>query len=90
VYFTRVWALAKLSLSFASMWLTLAYLPSKASEDLCGYGLLCFWWAAGPLWRKRCFGPGQQLEPELYEAVPTWLWRAGAALVLAAGALYLV
>jgi len=86
--FTRGWALVKLAISVTSMWLTLVYLKAKPSEYLCFYGLLCFWWAAGPLWRKRCFGPGQQLEPELYEAVTAWLWRAGTVLVLAAGALY--
>jgi hypothetical protein len=90
VYFSRAWAVVKVVISVASMWFTMAYLRAKLSEDLCAYGVLCFWWAAGPLWRKRCFGPGQQLEPELYEAVVKWLWRAGTLLVLVGGAAYVI
>ncbi|MGH9107785.1 MAG: hypothetical protein ACRDZX_18525 [Acidimicrobiales bacterium] len=87
--FTRLWALAKMAISGWSAWWVTSYLHAGLGGTVCAWGAVCFWWAAGPHWRKRCFGPGQQLEPELYEELSRWLYRAGAVLVLSGGALAL-
>ncbi len=79
-----------MAISAASTWFTMSSVHASPAEMLCAYGAVCFYWAVGPHWRKRCFGPGQQLEPELYEAVAAFLWRAGAVLVLGGGAIYLL
>jgi hypothetical protein len=89
-WFTRCWAFAKVALSALSTWLTMGAAHTGLGTTVCAYGVVCFWWALGPHWRKRCFGPGQQLEPDLYEELSRWLMRAGTALVLVGGALYLV
>jgi hypothetical protein len=88
VYFTRVWAVVKISISAASTWWTMHDLHAHLGAMVSAYGLICFYWAVGPHWRKRFFGPGQQLEPELYEDVVGWLWRAGTVLVLCGGVMY--
>jgi len=41
----------------------------------------------GAHWRRRFFGPGQLMEPELYEEIGHWLYRIGSVLVLVGGAL---
>lgn len=89
VRWARAWAAVKMTISAVSFWFTMEYLHAGWGEMMAGYGVLCFWWAVGPHWRKRCFGPGQQLEPELYELVAKWLWRIGSVLVLCGAALYL-
>ncbi|HTW07275.1 MAG TPA: hypothetical protein VME46_07185 [Acidimicrobiales bacterium] len=86
--FARAWAVVKMSISAVSTWLTMASIKASAGEMVVAYGVVCFWWAVGPHWRKRCFGPGQQMEPELYEVVAAWCWRVGVVLVLAGGLLY--
>jgi hypothetical protein len=86
--FTRAWAMVKMSISAVSTWLTMSSLHAKSGEVVSAYGVACFWWAIGPHWRKRCFGPGQQLEPELYEVVAKWCWRLGTVLVLVGGVIY--
>jgi hypothetical protein len=90
IAFTRVWAVVKMSISAASTWFTMSAIHAKLGETISGYGVACFWWAIGPHWRKRCFGPGQQLEPELYEVVAKWCWRIGTVLVLTGAAVYLL
>jgi hypothetical protein len=86
--FTRAWAAVKMSISAASTWLTMSSLHAKSGEWVCAYGVACFWWAIGPHWRKRCFGPGQKLEPELYEGVARWCWGVGTVLVLGGSVIY--
>lgn len=76
-----------MSISAVSTWLTMSWIHASAGETVCAYGVVCFWWAIGPMWRKRAFGPGQQVEPELYEGIARWLWRVGTVLVLCGGAL---
>ena len=90
VRFTRVWAFVKMSISAASTWWTMSYLHAGLGAMISAYGAVCFWWAFGPHWRKRCFGPGQQLEPELYETVARVLWWAGTVLILVGGALFVI
>jgi hypothetical protein len=86
--FTRAWAVVKMSISAASTWLTMSSLHAKSGEWVSAYGVACFWWAIGPHWRKRCFGPGQKLEPELYEGVAKWCWGIGTVLVLGGAVIY--
>ncbi len=70
-----------------SAWWAMGYLHARLGETLCGYGAVCLFSAVGARWRKRYFGPGQQLEPELYEFISGWLYRAGVVLVLVGGVL---
>jgi hypothetical protein len=74
-------------LAWSVQW-TMAYLHAGTGEVVCGYGAACLFAGFGARWRRRFFGPGQLLEPELYEQVGTWLYRAGAAAVLAGGTIY--
>jgi len=90
VKFTRAWAVVKMAISAVSTWLSMSSLHAKLGETVCGYGVVCFWWAIGPHWRKRCFGPGQKLEPDLYEGIASWCWRIGTVLVLVGGGIYLL
>jgi hypothetical protein len=90
IAFTRVWAVVKMSISAVSTWLTMSSIHAKVGETISAYGVACFWWAIGPHWRKRCFGPGQQLEPGLYEVVAKWCWRIGTVLVVGGAGIYLL
>lgn len=54
---------------------------------MCGYGAVCLFAGVGAHWRRRFFGPGQLMEPELYEEIGHWLYRIGSILVLVGGAL---
>lgn len=87
VYFTRAWALAKMGLIAYSSWWAMGYLHFHRGAEISGYGVVCLFSGVGAHWRKRYFGPGQQLEPELYEVVAQWLYRAGTVLVLVGGAI---
>lgn len=88
-YFTRAWAAVKISVLFASTWWTMESLRFKLGETICGYGaVLLFSAFQASTWRKRYFGPGQQLEPELYEVVVQWFYGAGIVLVLLGGAVF--
>ena len=83
----RLWALAKMA---AMVWATewaLGDLHEKLAPGLCAYGAVCLFAGFGARWRRRFFGPGQLLEPEFYEVIGLWLYRAGVALVIAGGAL---
>ena|GEM_PF-2247364 len=90
VALTRLWALVKMALLAWSVQWAMSYLHAGAGEALCGYGAACLFAGFGARWRRRFFGPGQVLEPEFYDEVATWLYRAGTVAVLAGGALYAV
>ena len=77
------------SLGYTTWW-AMGYIHAGAGEAICGYGAVCLFAGFGARWRRRFFGPGQVLEPELYEQLGSWLYRAGAVGVLVGGALYFV
>jgi hypothetical protein len=83
---TRAWALAKMAALAYTTWWAMGYLHAHLGARLCGYGVACLFSAVGARWRRRYFGPGQLLEPELYEAMGRWLYRVGAALVVVGAA----
>jgi hypothetical protein len=66
----------------------MSYLHAGTGASVCGYGAACLFAGVGARWRRRFFGPGQLLEPELYEELGTWLYRVGACAVLVGGAMY--
>jgi hypothetical protein len=74
------------SLTYSTWW-ALGYIHANAGAQVCGYGAICLFAGVGARWRRRFFGPGQLIEPELYEDIGQWLYRIGTALVLAGGAL---
>lgn len=86
VTLTRLWALLKgVSLAYTTWW-AMGYLHAGVGTKLSAYGAVCFFAGFGARWRRRFFGPGQLIEPELYEEVGRWLYRFGVALVLVGGA----
>lgn len=87
---TRCYAVLKMaSFSYSSWWL-IGMAKANLGTTVCCYGMACFMVGAGGRWRRRWFGPGQLLEPELYEGIGTWAFRIGSVVVLAGGALWLV
>lgn len=89
VLFSRLWALVKMASLAYTTWWAMGYLHARLGEALTGYGAVCLFAGFGARWRRRFFGPGQLLEPELYEELGRWLYRAGAVGVLAGGAVFL-
>jgi hypothetical protein len=89
VVLTRLWAFIKMAILAYTTWWAMGYLHAGAGEAICGYGAVCLFAGFGARWRRRFFGPGQLLEPELYEQLGLWLYRAGAVAVLAGGGLYI-
>ncbi|HMK96069.1 MAG TPA: hypothetical protein VK425_00900 [Acidimicrobiales bacterium] len=83
----RLWALAKMAAMVWTAEWALGELHEKLAPGLCAYGAVCLFAGFGARWRRRFFGPGQLLEPEFYEVIGLWLYRAGVALVIAGGAL---
>jgi hypothetical protein len=77
------------SLAYTTWW-AMGYIHAGAGEAICAYGAVCLFAGFGARWRRRFFGPGQVLEPELYEQLGSWLYRAGVVGVLVGGALYFV
>jgi hypothetical protein len=92
---TRLWAFLKIvSLAYTIWWL-LGYAHARTGTRLCIYGFMCLLVGmVGHLpslhWPLRFFGPGQKLEPELYEYVGKWFYRLGVVLVVCGGVLALV
>ena len=86
---TRLWAVVKMASLAYTTWWAMGYLHAGTGEALSGYGAVCLFAGFGARWRRRFFGPGQLLEPELYEQVGLWLYRAGTMAVLAGGAVYI-
>ena len=87
-YFTRLWALLKMASFFYSTWWVLGMGHPTPAIKACALGGACYFVAVGGRWRKRWFGPGQLLEPDLYELVGRCAALAGTVAVLASGAFY--
>ena len=90
VVFTRLWAFIKMASLGYTTWWTMGYIHARIGEAICGYGAVCLFAGFGARWRRRFFGPGQLLEPELYEEVGIWFYRVGVLGVLVGGAIYFV
>ena len=67
-------------------WWAMGYVHAGAGTTVSAYGAVCLFAGFGARWRKRFFGPGQLIEPELYEEIGRWLYRLGVVLVLIGGA----
>ena len=87
---TRLWALVKMASLAYTTWWALGYVHAHMGTEVCAFGGVCLFAGVGARWRKRFFGPGQLMEPELYEDIGRWLYRIGTVLVLAGGALVVV
>jgi hypothetical protein len=84
---TRLWAVIKMASLAYTTWWALGYIHARMGAEVCAYGGVCLFAGIGGRWRRRFFGPGQLMEPELYEEIGHWLYRIGTVLVLAGGAL---
>lgn len=84
---TRVWALVKMASLAYTTWWAMGAIHAHTGETIAGFGAACLFSAVGARWRRRYFGPGQLLEPELYEALGIWLYRVGTVLVIGGAAL---
>ncbi len=86
LYVTRLWALVKVgSMAYTTAW-AMSFAHAGAGAEISAYGAVCLFAGFGARWRKRFFGAGQIIEPELYEELGRYLYRAGVALVLVGGA----
>jgi hypothetical protein len=83
---TRLWALLKVASMAYTTWWAMGYVHAGVGTTVSAYGAVCLFAGFGARWRKRFFGPGQLIEPELYEEIGRWLYRLGVALVLIGGA----
>jgi hypothetical protein len=86
VALTRLWALLKVASMAYTTWWAMGYVHAGLGTTLSAYGAVSLFAGFGARWRKRFFGPGQLVEPELYEEVGHWFYRLGVALVLIGGA----
>ncbi len=86
IWLTRLWALVKVASLVYTTWWAMGYLHAGLGTKLSAYGAVSLFAGFGARWRKRFFGPGQLIEPDLYEEVGRWLYRLGVALVLVGGA----
>jgi hypothetical protein len=86
VYLLRLWALVKMASLAYSTWWVMGSLHASPAATASAYGGVCLFAGFGARWRKRFFGPGQIVEPELYEEVGRWMYRIGIVLVLIGGA----
>jgi hypothetical protein len=87
----RLWALAKMASLTYTTWWALGYLHEKLGTQICAYGAVCLYVSVRSRWsgrRFRLFGPGMSIEPELYEELGRWFYRAGVVLVLCGGAVF--
>jgi hypothetical protein len=82
---TRLWAVLKVASLAYTTWWAMGYLRASLGTSLSAYGAVSLFAGFGARWRKRFFGPGQLIEPELYEEAGRWLYRLGVALVLIGG-----
>ncbi|HET9059937.1 MAG TPA: hypothetical protein VFN61_08450 [Acidimicrobiales bacterium] len=90
IWLTRVWALVKMASLGASTWWAMSSIHAHLGALICAYGAVALFSGVGARWRKRYFGPGQLIEPELYEALGSLLYRVGTALVLVGGVIAMV
>ena len=82
---TRLWALVKVASMAYTTWWAMGYVHAGLGTTVSAYGAVCLFAGFGARWRKRFFGPGQLIEPEVYEEIGRWLYRLGVALVLIGG-----
>ena len=85
VQLTRLWALAKVASMAYTTWWAMGYVHAGLGTIVSAYGAVCLFAGFGARWRKRFFGPGQLIEPEVYEEIGRWFYRLGVALVLVGG-----
>jgi hypothetical protein len=79
------------SLTYTTWW-ALGYLHEKLGTQICAYGAMCLYVSVRSRWsgrRFRLFGPGMSIEPQLYEELGRWAYRAGVVLVLCGGVVFL-
>ena len=86
---TRTWAALKMAGYIYTTWWLVGLAKAPMATDLCAYGVASFMAGLGARWRRRWFGPGQLLEPELYEEIGRWFYRLGVVLVLAGAGVYI-
>jgi hypothetical protein len=86
IYSMRLWALAKMASLAYTTWWAMEYVHASPGATASAYGAVCLFAGFGARWRKRFFGPGQIIEPELYEEIGRWMYRLGVVLVLTGGA----
>ncbi len=84
---TRAWTVTKMTVLIVSTLWSMSALHTHLGANLAALGAVCAFSGVGARWRRRYFGPGQLLEPELYELVGYWLYRVGAVLILVGGTL---
>ncbi|HXW77872.1 MAG TPA: hypothetical protein VEJ84_00155 [Acidimicrobiales bacterium] len=82
----RLWALVKMASLAYSTWWIMGSVHASPGATASAYGAVCLFAGFGARWRKRFFGPGQLVEPELYEEIGRWMYRLGVVLVLIGGA----
>ncbi|MGC8626410.1 MAG: hypothetical protein ACP5VR_02450 [Acidimicrobiales bacterium] len=87
--FAHLWAIAKMGVMVYSTEWAMSFVHANLAGQVSAYGAMCLFAGFGARWRRRFFGPGQLLEPELYEDLGRWLYRLGTVLVLCGGALAL-
>ena len=88
----RLWALVKMASLTYSTWWAVGYLHEDLGTQICAYGAMCLYVSVRSHWsgrRFRVFGPGMSIEPEFYEELGRWAYRAGVVLVLCGGAVFL-
>jgi hypothetical protein len=88
----RLWALVKMASLTYTTWWVLGYLHENLGTQICAYGAMCLYAAVRSCWsgrRFRLFGPGMSIEPEFYDELGRWFYRAGVVLVVCGGAVFL-
>ncbi len=85
-YLLRLWAFVKMASLAYTTWWAMGYIHASPGATVSGYGAVCLFAGFGARWRKRFFGPGQIVEPGLYEEIGRWMYRLGVVLVLIGGA----
>jgi hypothetical protein len=85
IYLMRLWALVKMGSLAYTTWWAMGSVHASPGATASAYGAVCLFAGFGARWRKRFFGPGQIVEPELYEEVGRWMYRLGVVLVLIGG-----
>jgi hypothetical protein len=86
IYFTRLWAFVKMASLAYTTWWAMGYVHASPGATASAGGAVCLFAGFGARWRKRFFGPGQIVEPDLYEEIGRWMYRLGVVLVLIGGA----
>jgi hypothetical protein len=85
IYPMRLWALVKIASLAYTTWWAMGSIHASPGATASAYGAVCLFAGFGARWRKRFFGPGQIVEPELYGEIGRWMYRIGVVLVLIGG-----